>query len=279
MLPRPGISIENITAKLGYLTRTVYDATEPIDYALWIAGAESTLRECFVDVPLERLFTERYWHLTTGPVLRHYDMLRGEQRGLLDWLERVSESTSAMIRRFAEPVAPIAVLDTNVLMHGKPLEEIDWCAKSGGNTVRLVIPLRVVDELDEKKYARRKEMQNRARNRLRLLGRYVEPGVSVRAGVRAEIVGWRDLDLGGVPRPPISADVDILDSCEAVGVYAAANAVSMVTADVGMTLRARERGLSVSVLDDDDMQPIPQDGTGPRLGVTSSSPATLGEGG
>jgi hypothetical protein len=248
VLPRPGSSPDNIPARLRQLISTVYKP-EPVDYAIWVASAEAALRECFIDVPFERLYTERFWRLTTGPVLRHYEMLQAEQRDQTEWLEQVLRKSAAMVQRFGQPASAIAVLDTHVVMHAKPLHEIDWHRRLGVDFVRLVLPLRVVDEVDEKKYARREDLQNLARKRLRLLGRYIDQREIV-PGVRIEIVSWRDLDPSGLPRPPLPPDVDILDTCEALRVYAAVNAVSIVTADVGMTLRANERGIPVTLLED-----------------------------
>jgi PIN domain-containing protein len=254
MLPRPGTQLERTQSLLRQFTATVYEKYDPVAYADWVSQVETTLRECFIDVPFERLYTERFWRLSTGPVARHHDMLRAEQRDQHDWLESVRANVEAMAKRFAEPPSSVAVVDTHVLMHAKPLEEIDWCNRLDAPRVRLVVPLRVVDEMDEHKYARRGELRDRARNRLRLLGRYVDqaPG-EIRAGARVEIVSWHDLDPSGMPRPPLPPDVDILDTCEALRVYAAGNAVSIVTADVGMKLRAGPRSLPVLLLDESDM--------------------------
>jgi hypothetical protein len=107
--------------------------------------------------------------------------------------------------------------------------------------------------LDEKKYGRRDELRNRARKRVQLLGRYVDER-EIREGVQVEVVTWREVDVGGVPRPLVPPDDDSLDTCEAVRVYAAANDVSMVTGDTNIKLLARESELQVTVLDEQDMQ-------------------------
>ena len=146
------------------------------------------------------------------------------------------------------------MLDTHVVLHAKPLADIDWSAKLGAKSVRLVVPLRVVDEVDQKKYARRGDLQRRARKRLRLLNTYLEMPEDIRPGVQLEVVSWRDLELSGFPRPEVPADVDILDTCEALRVYASAGDVSMITSDVGMTIRAKERELAVCRLDDDMLE-------------------------
>jgi predicted ribonuclease YlaK len=63
----------------------------------------------------------------------------------------------------------------------------------GHEIVRLVIPLVVVDELDAKKYARREEFQQRARELVTLIDRYVTDsppdGYSeIREGVTVEVL-------------------------------------------------------------------------------------------
>jgi hypothetical protein len=251
VIPRPGISIDDIDGRLRQLIGTVYTPA-PVDYAIWVASAEASLRYAFLDVPLARLYTERYWRLTTGPVMRHHEMLRAEQQNQAEWLERIRTGVSAMIKRFGDG-AFIGVLDTHVVMHAKPLSDIDWCDRLEASSVALVVPLRVVDEVDEKKYARRGELQKRARRRLRLLLNYIDQN-EIRPAVRVEIVGWRDLDLSEIPRPLVQADVDILDTCEAFRSYAGISGLSMITGDAGMALRCRQRGLHVLQLTDEEMQ-------------------------
>jgi len=45
----------------------------------------------------------------------------------------------------------IAVLDTHLLVHYEPPKSVDWLKLLGFEPVRLLLPTRVVDELDEKK--------------------------------------------------------------------------------------------------------------------------------
>jgi hypothetical protein len=52
VLPRPGTSIDDIGARLRQLIDTVYQAAEPVDYAIWVTAAETNLRESFIDVRL-----------------------------------------------------------------------------------------------------------------------------------------------------------------------------------------------------------------------------------
>jgi len=245
MLPRHGTSVENILARLREFTITAYNATEPMAYADWVTRLETALRECFTDVPLNRLYTERFWQLN-GPLLRRQDMLRNEQRDLVDWLERVVGSVQAMSDRFSQPAGSIVVLDTHVLLHAKPLHEIKWSRLVGSDEIRLVVPLRVVDEMDEHKYARRDDLRKRARKRLPLLERHMtDESGTICPGVNLEVVSWRELDVAGGVRPQTPVDIDILDTCEAISVYALNNAVHLGTADSAMKLRARSFNVPV----------------------------------
>lgn len=253
MLPKPGVPLDRTTQRLQELIFSIDQKSEPVDYALWAADAETMLRECFVDIPLERLYTERYWRLTSGPVAGTHWMLRQEQTVIREWLERIKGTVETMKKRFATPVATIVVPDTNIILHAKPLHEIPWRARLATETpVRIAIPIRVVDELDEKKYnPRQEDLRKRARNRLTLLGRQVDGDQALPAGVTVEIVSWRDLDLSRVPRPLVDPDDDILDMCEALSVYANMNACFVATTDTGMKLKAKERGLPVAYLGGD----------------------------
>lgn len=253
MRPRPGTLLDNIRPRFQQLASGIYNVREPMDYALWVDGAETALRECFVDVPFERLYSERYWRLTTGPHMCPYELLRAEQRDQNEWLDQILATTTAMVERFSTPPSTVVVLDTNVLMHAKPLHDIDWLQRLDASAVRLAVPMRVVDELDERKYGRRDDLRKRARRRVQTLAAYIDQQ-EIRDCVRIEVVSRRQLDPGGVPRPLVDPDVDILDTCEALQAYAAPNSVSVVTGDNGMKLRARERGLPVTLLDEKDMQ-------------------------
>jgi hypothetical protein len=56
----------------------------------------------------------------------------------------------------------IAVLDTNVLMHYQRPDEIAWAEVLGVHQVRIILPVIVIDELDNKKYTGSDRMSRRA---------------------------------------------------------------------------------------------------------------------
>jgi predicted ribonuclease YlaK len=56
------------------------------------------------------------------------------------------------------------VLDTNSLLHYEPPESISWAKIAWHSPVRLVIPLRVLEEVDAKKYSTNRRLRDRARS-------------------------------------------------------------------------------------------------------------------
>ena len=64
--------------------------------------------------------------------------------------------------------------DTNALMHYTRFDQFDWRTRLKVPQVRLIIPVAVVSEIDNKKYARRAEFWDRARDLLGLIDLYAE---------------------------------------------------------------------------------------------------------
>src|SRR5207244_2479748 len=128
----------------------------------------------------------------------------------------------------------IAVVDTHVLLHYRLFDEIDWRSVIDEDDLLLIVPLRVVDELDTKKSARRLDLRDRARTVIRHLEACLERGGAVRPGVRLEVVALPDLDPETYRKPQLPSDVEILDVCEGVAIYASPRSTHLVTGDLGM---------------------------------------------
>jgi predicted ribonuclease YlaK len=131
-----------------------------------------------------------------------------------------------------------AVLDTNVLLEYEPISKIPWFAVVGYQPVHLVIPLRVIEELDAKKYTTRSQLAKRARRLLPQLETLVRsergdlsPGVTV--GVSIE---------PGVRNRPADADEEILNTCRELQHFGG-RPVTLVTGDTAMLLRSDALGL------------------------------------
>lgn len=152
------------------------------------------------------------------------------------------------------PGLPV-VYDTNMLNHWQQPGDLRWkeIFKNQGENVphtRLVIPLRVVDELDRQKYGAG-TLAKKATAAIRYLERVLKdnkPGepVELRPGVHLEV--WFGSDDRGT-----DADLAIL-RC-ALDLAALHSDVRVLSDDTGMRLRAQRRGLKVMRLPEEYRKP------------------------
>lgn len=172
--------------------------------------------------------TPRPWPLITAEI----DSQAGFLRALLDDLQR-------RVRHASDGDGYPAVLDTNVLLEYLPIDEIPWVEVLGFTPVRLLIPLRVIEELDAKKYSRRPDLSKRARRILPKLESLVR---GQRAGQLSECVRVGvPIDPGPRLRPA-DADEEILDTAREIG-QLGGKPVTVVSGDTAMLIRADALGL------------------------------------
>lgn len=130
------------------------------------------------------------------------------------------------------------MLDTNSLLHYEPPESIPWTNIVGRSPVRLVIPLRVIEEVDAEKYSPSRRLRDRARS--------VLPHIADRVGLwgdsvpLAEGVTLEVLVEPGRRERPEDADEEILDICRELWDFSGRpeGGVTLVTNDIAMRLRA-----------------------------------------
>lgn len=129
-----------------------------------------------------------------------------------------------------------------------------------------MIPLRVIEEIDAKKYARRPDFAKRARNLLpsleRLTGPSGEPG-ALTDGVTIEV----PVEAGPRERA-VDADEEILDECLELGQFLG-QAVTLVTGDTAMRLRARALKIDAAALPDDYLRAGPPEASTSGAGETT----------
>jgi rRNA-processing protein FCF1 len=157
------------------------------------------------------------------------------------------------LSRLADRPGRICVPDTNALLHYTRFDQLPWPERTGQPVVRLVVPLAVIDELDSKKYARREEFQQRARELLTLIDRYEtatpDADAQLREGATFEVLA----DESGHFRAA-STGQEILERCEFLA-QATGSPVSLVTGDSGVRINARARGIDVIKLGEQDLLP------------------------
>jgi len=211
-------------------------------YIEWAEATESVLQELTFDTDMTTaLHTQRYWRIRQPGDPRPHPLVYAEVRQQVDWLSAVLKDLTQRVLRARVAGGHIAVLDTHVLLHYQPPEEIDWIEVAGTAPLRLVIPLRVIEEVDAKKYSGR-DLADRARRLLpalrRKMGKAGAPG-ALREGVSIEV----SVDPG--PRwRPADADEEILNTCHELR-QLSGQPVVLVTGDTGMTLRAEAEEIPV----------------------------------
>ena len=137
-----------------------------------------------------------------------------------------------------------AVIDTNIFIEHQRPDYVDWPTIVGEQPVRLVVPLRVVEEVDAMKYQGHERTRRVAREILPWLEAVLKDGTdpqNVRLNTTIEV------QLQGAPRyRPMDADEEILDVYEDIRLLA--GRARLITADCSMRIRARAMGFEVSVM-------------------------------
>jgi hypothetical protein len=228
-------------------------------YLAWVGTAEKTpLRNIFIDPTVwEHLYGERYWRVRelTSDSPRAIELINDEANFQAAWLDELADRLKKLADRLAVAPGQLTVLDTNVLLHFMPPEQVDWPTVIGAAQVRLVLPLRVIEEIDAKKYTARDDLADRARRLLCQLRTRLAPTAggptSLRTGVTIEV----PIDDGPRQRT-LDADQEILDTCREL--EAGGQAVVLVTDDTGLSLRATAQGIRAIPMPEQYLRRKPQ---------------------
>ncbi len=257
----------------GGLVHIARHGGNPLCYMRWVPKAAHDLHDLLPESVIERLVLTRGYERIAAV---HASGASQDINALVDYEVHVRSSEIRKVLRDLEQRIDqwndserFVAFDTNVFLHhANKLEEIDFGAIapvgvtdiSTGVTeahdpakpVRLLVPMVVVDELDEKKLIKDPHLRWRARHSLRALDRALpdpyQPGVLREAGylgvdgeARGEVTVELLLDPPGHVRLPI-ADDEIIDRLK-VAEDLAAQPICLVTHDTGCAMRARAVGL------------------------------------
>jgi hypothetical protein len=167
-------------------------------------------------------------------------------------LEQARVELETLKKLAARPGLPV-VYDTNMLNHWRQPDNILWrdVFRAAGQNVphtRLIIPLRVIDELDRQKYGKG-DLARKAATAIRFLERVLkdtQPGEPVRLRDGATLEIWVDTDDRSG-----DADLSILRSAMDLANLHRTTGVLVLTDDIGMRLRATQMGLKTFRLPED----------------------------
>jgi rRNA-processing protein FCF1 len=268
--PRPTVTTESLLAALNESVASLsrqQDGHIPFDrlnsYLTWAHDEVRRFGLMVWSEDIDRLIlTRRYWSLqgldpaSHGPTLN--DLLNLEWDERKRDLEATRDSLRQEIRCWQSRSGALVLPDTNVyLQHRETFDSVDWTAimDKRDEEIYLLIPLVVVDELDDNKRSNKLDLRGRARDTLRRFERLsIQSGAGVvipstqlsHPTVRAEIL-MEDAQHRRLPR----ADDELVDVAIATQILSGRR-VLLVTFDKGMAVRGRSVGLEVRLLDQAD---------------------------
>lgn len=261
--PLPGVSGSLLLRELRHLEAEASNICshgsggQHVDaYLAWVSGAVRRLRPLVAPGELRRLVvTETYWTVLT---MANPSAAPPLMRALHDEIEARHHDLRAAVTAVASFVdswssaegTALVVPDTNVLLHeDEELERISWhdivgATAEGADVVRVVLPLLVVDELDDQK---RDKVRDRARRTLRTIYMRFERDTGVTASLQEGSAQRGRVELRLLLDPPghvrlARADDELVDRA-AILQALLGKRVHFVTYDTGAALRATAAGL------------------------------------
>ena len=214
-------------------------------YLQWVgAGHRIFLQYLGLARADELIHSTFYWYvltMNTGDPRAGGQLYQGMTNEALRMRQLVAELKALDSVLGGPPGWLTAVVDTNALVQVKPPWDVDWAKLLSAERVCLLLPLRVVEELDKFKYGKERRISQVARNLLpQLEARLTEDNgtmikVNERLIIKVPILpGERDRTL--------HADEEILRLREDTKQFGK-QAVVLVTADTAMRIQARARGI------------------------------------
>jgi rRNA-processing protein FCF1 len=248
----PGVEPERAIAKIRQLAGGVSSAigatsghavSQRDDYVRWAIDTEAHLETVLRRDDAQAFFDNpRHRDILLMPLNEYlpgliYSELRAKARALED---AAAYLQGHLDRMRAAPGYPV-VVDSNVLLQCQLLDSVNW-QKAVHGQVRVMVPLRVIEEIDAKKYSESKRLRSVARGLLPWIDSRFPTGAP--GPIRLTDDATIELILADRPRyRPSDADEEVLDAAHDVLHFA--GRVKVLTADTGMRVRARHEGLEV----------------------------------
>lgn len=262
--PAPGVTASRLAEVLRHVHSSASNAFNgpasvqdvPEQYLRWVVEQEPMLRSVLTPQDVARLLlTDRYWATQANPAYSAPVVLavRQEVQARERDLDEAMQSALKLAARWESNDGHtfIVVADTNVyLHHPDSIEHLDWRALIGISNltladVRVVLPLVVVDELDDLK---RTDLRSRARQTLKIIYEWFGSDVTRRRVVsrRAADTGQATAELLLDPDGHVRlarADDELIDRAARLQSLSG-RTIHFVSYDTGAVFRAKAAGLA-----------------------------------
>lgn len=168
----PGVEPERAIAEIRQLAGNKASAVgatarhpvdQRVDYVRWTTDAETRLASILRRQDAQAFFdSPRHGDICSMPPGNQLTtLIYAELEVLTRGLQQTVDDLEGYLRRMrAAPGFPV-VVDTNVLLECQRLDSVTWPAEIG--EARVMVPLRVIEEIDAKKYGDSKRLRSIAR--------------------------------------------------------------------------------------------------------------------
>jgi hypothetical protein len=172
----------------------------------------------------------------------------------------------------------VIVVDSNILLHFRSLEEWPWGELFGEAPIEIVVPTIVMREVDSKKYeARTEKLRKRATSVTRRLASHGEgklmrlpPGVELRVASREPSISYEEYGLTAA-----NQDDQVVATMIELARGLVDGRVLLVSNDSGIRVKARAHGFDVFIPQESLALPVPLDGAEKRVAELERELAVL----
>lgn len=122
-------------------------------YLSWVEEADRQLARFMASrQDVQSLYTEHYWKIRSidDETVRPFPLIQQEVDSQNVRLQAIRDQLEKYSQLVAMPTSStVVVLDTNVFMHSRLFTHLPWREITGSSRVLLLVPLVVIDELDD----------------------------------------------------------------------------------------------------------------------------------
>jgi rRNA-processing protein FCF1 len=241
-------ALQSLTA-LAWNTHNAIPAGAPATqvrdhYVLWATRTEQQLHSFLRREDAAAIFANPQHRdiCSMPPGSQLVPLVNTEVKAKADTFRELADQLRATRDRMRRAPGVPVVPDSNIFLHCQRPDNIAWKPALDDNA-RLLLPLRVIEELDMKKYGESKRLAQAARDLLPWIEGHFPKGdegaVDIRTTATLEVL------LAERPRyRPDDADEEILDVAHEVR-HMTGSRVVLLTNDTGMRMRGLSEGLEV----------------------------------